>query len=204
VRWQANARHRFGSAIAEDNPRRRRRSALPAHSKGKTMFVLETERLTLQHLSPETDAEFIRRLLNEPSFLQYIGDKKVRTLDDARAYIRHGPMKSYEENGFGLFRVGLKENGSAIGICGLIKRDTLPEPDIGFAFLPEYWDKGYAHESAAEIMRHAREVLRLNRILAITTPDNAASAKLLAKIGLRFERITRLSEDAPEVKLFTN
>ena len=145
------------------------------------MFILETERLTLRHLSPETDAEFILRLLNEPSFLQYVGDKGARTLDDARAYIRNGPMKSYEENGFGLYRVGLKEDGSAIGICGLIKRDTLPEPDIGFAFLPEYWNKGYAHESAAEVMRHAREVLRLNRILAITTPDNEASGKAARK-----------------------
>lgn len=167
------------------------------------MFVLETKRLTLRHLSPETDAEFILRLLNEHSFLQYIGDKKVRTLDDARAYIRNGPMKSYEENGFGLYRVGLKENGSAIGICGLIKRDTLPEPDIGFAFLPEYWDQGYAHESAAEIMRRAREVLELNRILAITTPDNEPSAKLLGKIGLRFQRLIRLSAEADEVKLFS-
>lgn len=167
------------------------------------MFTLETERLTLRHLSPETDAKFILRLLNEPSFLQYIGDKKVRTLDDARAYIRNGPMKSYEDNGFGLYRVGLKENGSAIGICGLIKRDTLPEPDIGFAFLPEHWDKGYAHESAAEIMRHARAVLRLDRILAITSPDNEPSGKLLGKIGLHFQRLIRLSDDADKVKLFS-
>ena len=175
----------------------------PAHSKSKRMTILETERLTLRHLSPETDAEFILRLLNEPSFLQYVGDKSVRTLDDARGYIRNGPMKSYEENGFGLYRVGLRENGSAIGICGLIKRDTLPDPDIGFAFLPECWNKGYAYESAAEVMRHARDVLRLQRILAITTPDNEASGKLLYKIGLRFQRMIRLSEEADEVKLFS-
>ena len=167
------------------------------------MFTLETKRLTLRHLSPETDAEFILQLLNEPSFLQYIGDKSVRTLDDARGYIRNGPMKSYEENSFGLYQVSLKENGSAIGICGLIKRDGLPEPDIGFAFLPEYWSKGYAHESAAEVMRHARDVLRLDRILAITSPDNEASGRLLRKIGLRFERLIRLSEEADEVKLFS-
>ena len=167
------------------------------------MFNLETERLTLRHLSPEMDAEFILRLLNEPSFLQYIGDKAVRTLDDARAYIRNGPMKSYEENGFGLYRVGLKEDGRAIGICGLIKRDTLPDPDIGFAFLPEYWNQGYAYESAAEVMRHAREELRLDRILAITSPDNEASGKLLGKIGLRLQRTIRLSDDADEVKLFS-
>ena len=167
------------------------------------MFTLETERLTLRHLAPETDAEFILRLLNEPSFLQYIGDKSVRSLDDARGYIRNGPAKSYEENGFGLYRVSLKQDGSAIGICGLIKRDTLPEPDIGFAFLPEYWNKGYAHESASEVMRYARDVLRLDRVLAITSPDNEASARLLEKIGLRFQRLIRLSEDADEVKLFS-
>jgi RimJ/RimL family protein N-acetyltransferase len=167
------------------------------------MFGLETERLTLRHLSPETDAEFILRLLNEPSFRQYIGDKDVHTLDDAREYIRSGPTKSYEENGFGLYRVGLKENGNAIGICGLIKRDTLPVPDIGFAFLPEHWNQGYAHEAAAAVMKHARDVLRLERILAITSPDNEASARLLKKIGLRFQRLVRLSDDTAEVKLFS-
>ena len=157
----------------------------------------------MRHLSPETDAEFILRLLNEPSFLQYIGDKGVRSLEDARGYIRNGPMKSYEENGFGLYRVGRKENDRAIGICGLIKRDTLAEPDIGFAFLPEYWHQGYAHESAAGVMRHARDVLRLDRILAITSPHNEASARLLGKIGLRFQCVIRLSAEADEVKLFS-
>ena len=173
------------------------------HSK-KLMFLLETERLTLRHLAPEADAEFILALLNEPSFLQYIGDKNVRTLDNARDYIRNGPVKSYAENGFGLFRVGLKDDGRAIGICGLIKRDTLPDPDIGFAFLPDYWNKGYAYESAAAVLQHAREALRFQRILAITAPDNEPSARLLAKIGLRFERLVRLSEDTAEVKLFTS
>ena len=167
------------------------------------MFLLETDRLTLRHLSPGTDAEFILRLLNEPSFLQFVGDKGARSLDDARAYIRNGPAKSYAENGFGLYRVGLKENDTAIGICGLIKRDTLPDPDIGFAFLPEYWNQGYAYESAAAVMRHTREKLRLERILAITTPDNERSGKLLGKMGLRLERLVRLSDEADEVKLFS-
>lgn len=166
------------------------------------MFLIETERLTLRHLSPETDAEFILRLLNEPSFLQYVGDKGARNLDDARNYIRNGPMKSYEANGFGLYRVGLRGTDFAIGICGLIKRDGLPDPDIGFAFLPEFWNQGYAHESAAAVMRHARDVLGLDRILAITTPDNEPSGRLLGKIGLRFDRLIRLSEEADEVKLF--
>lgn len=167
------------------------------------MKVLETDRLILRRLAIE-DTEFILKLLNEPSFLRYIGDKNVRTLDDARLYIMNGPVKSYEQNGFGLYKVELKETGAPIGISGLVKRDNLPDPDIGFAFLPEYWNNGYAFESAAAVMGDARETLKLKRILAITTPDNDASAKLLGKIGLRFDRMTRLSEGAPEVRLFTS
>src|SRR6266516_1458424 len=164
------------------------------------MIVLETERLVLSHLSPETDVEFILRLLNEPSFVRYIGDKNVRTREDALAYLVDGPIRSYEQNGFGLYKVELKANGQPIGISGLVKRDTLPDPDIGFAFLPDYWNKGYAFESAAAVMKYAREVLQLDRVLAITSPDNQASAKLLGKIGLRFDRLIKLSEDAAEVK----
>ena len=167
------------------------------------MRVLETKRLILRRLLTN-DAEFILGLLNEPSFLRFIGDKGVRTLDDARQYILNGPVESYEKNGFGLYLVELKESATAIGICGLVKRDTLPDADIGFAFLPAYWSNGYAVESAAAVMNYAREVLRLDRILAITTPDNEASAKLLGKIGLGFERMINLSEDAEELKLYTS
>jgi RimJ/RimL family protein N-acetyltransferase len=100
--------------------------------------------------------------------------------------------------------VELKTEGTPIGICGLLKRDTLPEPDIGFAFLPAYWNQGYALEAAAAVMKHGRETLGVNVVLAITTPDNEASGKLLSKIGLRFDRVVKLSEDATEVKLFTS
>lgn len=165
-------------------------------------MVLETERLVLRMVSID-DAEFVLKLLNEPSFLQYIGDKGVRNLDDARQYVLNGPVASYEKNGFGLYLVELKDGGTPIGISGLVKRDTLPDPDIGFAFLPAFWSKGYALESAAAVMNYARATLGLNRILAITSPDNEASAKLLGRIGLRFERMTRLSGDGHEVKLFT-
>jgi len=168
-----------------------------------SMIVMETERLVLRHLSIG-DAEFVLELLNEPSFLQYIGDKGVRNLDDARQYVLNGPVASYEKNGFGLYLVVLKDDGTPIGISGLVKRDPLPDPDIGFAFLPAYWSKGYALESAAAVMNYARAVLGLNQILAITNPDNEASEKLLGKIGLRFERMTKLSEDADHVKLFTS
>ena len=157
----------------------------------------------MRHLSPETDAEFILELLNQPSFIRYIGDKGARNLDDARRYIVEGPLKSYQENGFGLYLVELKTDPTPIGICGIIRRDTLPDADIGFAFLPQYWNQGYAFESASAIMTYAREALGLDRILAITTPDNESSARLLAKIGLRFERMIRLTDDATELRLFT-
>jgi RimJ/RimL family protein N-acetyltransferase len=168
------------------------------------MKILETERLILRRLSPETDAEFILELVNDPSFIRFIGDKGVRTLDEARNYILNGPVASYEKFGFGLYAVELKEQRIPIGMCGVLKRDTLPHPDIGFAFLPAYWNQGYAFESAAAVMRYAREVLRLNQVLAITTPENEASAKLLDKIGLRFEKLTKLTDDADEVKLFAS
>ena len=128
----------------------------------------------------------------------------MRNVDDARAYVLEGPVKSYATYGFGLNLVELKPGRTPIGICGMLKRDTLPDPDIGFAFLPFYWNQGYAFEAAAAVMKHARENLGLNRVLAITTPDNDASAKLLTKIGLRFDRVLKLSEDATEVKLFTS
>ena len=166
-------------------------------------MVLETARLILRRLSID-DAEFVLELLNEPSFRRYIGDKGVRNLEDARQYILSSPVASYEQNGFGLYLVELKGSRIPIGISGLVKRDTLPDADIGFAFLPAYWSKGYAVESAAAVMSYAQEVLGLNRILAITSPDNEASAKLLGKIGLRFERLIKLSEDGEEIKLFSS
>jgi RimJ/RimL family protein N-acetyltransferase len=165
--------------------------------------VLETDRLNLRWLST-SDAEFILELLNEPSFLQFIGDKGVRTLEDARNYILNGPVDMYARLGFGLYLTELKENGVPIGICGLIKRDTLEDVDIGFAFLPGFWVKGYAYESASAVMAYGKDVLGLKRIVAITSPNNHASAKLLEKLGLQFERIIRLSEDASEVRLYVS
>ena len=167
------------------------------------MIVLETERLILRRLDPDTDAEFILQLVSEPPFIHYIGDKGVRTLVDARRYITDGPQRSYETNGYGLYKVELKNEGAAIGMCGLVKRDTLPDADIGFAFLENYWNQGYAYESAVAVMEYAREALGIKRVLAITTPDNIASGKLLNKIGLRFDRLIKLTADASEVKLFT-
>ena len=165
------------------------------------MTVIETERLLLRRLGTE-DAEFILELLNQPSFLRYIGDKEVRSIADAVRYIQTGPVASYERFGFGLYLVELKETGVSIGICGLLKRDSLPDVDVGFAFLPSFWSQGYALESALAVMNYGREVLGLRRIVAITSPDNDASIRLLEKIGLRFERMIKLSEDQSEVRLF--
>jgi RimJ/RimL family protein N-acetyltransferase len=165
------------------------------------LTVIETERLILRKLSTD-DAEFIVELLNQPSFLRYIGDKGVRNIADAVQYIQTGPVASYERFGFGLYLVELKETGVPIGICGLLKRDSLPDVDIGFAFLPAYWSQGYAMESAAAVMNYGREVLGIKRIVAITSPDNDASIRLLEKIGLRFEGMIKLSSDQSEVRLF--
>jgi len=141
-------------------------------------------------------------LLNEPSFVQNIGDKGVRTMADASRYLLDGPIASYERFGFGLYLVELRETGAAIGICGLLQRDTLPDVDIGFAFLPAYWAKGYAVESAAAVLIYARETLGLKRLLAITDPNNEGSIRVLERIGFTFDRMMRLAVDSPEVRLF--
>ena len=163
--------------------------------------ALRTERLELRELVLEDD-EFILRLLNEDGFLRFIGDKGVRTLADARGYLSKGPIDSYRRYGFGLYLTSLRGNGP-IGICGLVKRDSLPDVDVGFAFLEQYWSKGYASESAAAVLAWGREHLRLSRIIAITAPDNAGSIAVLQKIGLRFERMVNLPGDPQELRLFS-
>lgn len=152
------------------------------------MLVLETERLLLRPFTTD-DAPFILTLLNEPSFLRFIGDKKVRNLEDARQYLLNGPIASYERHGFGLLLVELKDSNIPVGMCGLLKREELPDPDIGFAFLPDYWNKGFAFEAATAVMNDARERLKLSRILAIVNHDNDSSIKLLERLGMKFVRI---------------
>jgi len=165
------------------------------------MTILETERLHLRQLSSE-DAEFILELLNEPSFMRNIGDRGVRTIEGANSYILNGPIASYAKNGFGLYLVKLKETAESIGMCGLIKRDTLEDVDIGYAYLPRFWSKGYAVEAAQAVKEYAKSVIGLHRMVAIVDPENAGSIRVLEKIGLQFERMVRLSEDDIELKLF--
>ncbi len=165
------------------------------------MTIIETERLQLRRLSTD-DAEFILRLLNEPSFIQNIGDRGVRTVDDARGYIVKGPITSYEKFGFGLWMVETRSPTAPVGICGLLKRDVLEDVDIGYALLPEFWSQGYALEAASAVVLYAREKLGLRRVVAVTNSDNQSSIRLLEKMGFKYERMVRLSGEAPEIKLF--
>ncbi len=165
------------------------------------MKILETPRLILRRLTL-ADAPFIRELVNDPDWLRFIGDRGVHTLDDARRFLREGPMAMYERHGFGLWRTEVKDGGVAIGICGLLRRESLDGVDLGFALLPQFRAQGYAHEAAAATLHYGRSVLGLGHILAITTPDNGASIGLLEKLGFRFEKNLRLSGDAEELALF--
>ena len=163
--------------------------------------VLETERLTLRRLT-EDDAEFMLGLLNEPSFHQYIGDRGVRTVEEARAYIRNGAMASYEAFGFGLWLVTQKEDGAPIGLCGLLKRETLPDVDIGFAFRPAFWSRGYAVESGAAVVEHARTAFGLSRLVAIVQSDNRGSVRVLTRLGFQFEGPIEWPGPAAEIHLY--
>ena len=166
-----------------------------------TMNVVETDRLILRRVEVE-DSEFILDLLNDPSWVRYIGDRGVRTLDEARDYILKTLVAMYERLGFGLYLVELKDERIPIGICGLIKRDSLEDVDLGFAFLPKFRRHGYAYESASAVVEHGRRTFGLNRLVAITTPDNYDSVRLLEKLGFSFERMVKLSGDSEEISLF--
>jgi RimJ/RimL family protein N-acetyltransferase len=163
--------------------------------------VIETERLRLSRLSYD-DAAFIFKLVNEPSFIRYIGDKGVRNLSDARDYLQKGPIGQYEKHGFGLYRVSSKDGDASLGICGLVKRDEFDDPDLGIAFLKAHWSNGYAHESSVAVLEYGWTVLGLNRIIAMADGDNASSTGLLEKLGFRFERFAKMPGESGSVCLY--
>lgn len=165
------------------------------------MKILETERLILRQASTE-DASNILALLNEPSFIRNISDRRVRTLDEARDYILTRLIASYENHGFGMYLVLVKETGVPAGICGLVNREGLDDVDIGYAFLPQYWSQGYATEFALAVKEYAKNTIGLKRLVGITDPENHASIRVLEKIGLKFEKMIRLSEDDIDLKLY--
>jgi len=163
--------------------------------------ILETQRLILQRVTVD-DAGVILALLNEPSFIRNIGDRGVRTLEDAHDYIINRLIASYKNFGFGMYLVVMKDSGSPVGLCGLIRRDGLDDVDIGYAFLQQFWSNGYATESALAVKKYAKNIIGLKRLVAITDPANRGSIRVLEKIGLEFEKMVKLSEDDIELKLY--
>ena len=165
------------------------------------MNILETDRLILCRLTID-DAAFIFDLLNDSLFLRFIGDKGIRTRDDAVKYILNGPIDSYDRHGFGLYLAKLKDGAIPVGICGLLKREFLEDVEVGFAFLPEFRGNGYAFESASAVLDYGRSILGLIRIVAVTSPDNHVSINVLEKLGLTYQKMVGLSGDDQDCKLF--
>ena len=166
------------------------------------MNVIEAERLSLREMS-EADAAFVLEVLNDPDFIRYVADRGVRTIEDAARYIDERFTESYRQNGFGLWLVEAKDEGVPVGICGLVKRASLPGVDIGYAFLPPFRSRGYAFEAASGALRYARDVLGLPRLHAVVNPDNAVSIRVLEKLGLKFERTVRLLGEESDINLFS-
>jgi ribosomal-protein-alanine N-acetyltransferase len=164
-------------------------------------LAFDTPRLALREFT-EDDAPFVLRLLNEPSFHEFIGDRGVRSIADACRYLREGPMASYRAHGHGLLRVALRDGGEVIGMCGLVRRDTLPLPDLGFALVPEAWGAGYTTEAGRAVLEHGRKTLGLREVLAITSPGNERSMRVLQKLGMALEDRRSLSADAAPVNVF--
>jgi RimJ/RimL family protein N-acetyltransferase len=163
--------------------------------------VLCTRRLALRGLET-TDAGWIQQLFSDPDVIRYVGDRGLRSLEDAERYLLSGPIASYERRGFGLWRVELATTGEPCGIAGLVQRDYLPGPDLGFAFLPAYRSRGYATEAATAVLSYAQEVLGISRVLAITTPDNEVSQRILRRLGFEMQKTIRVSGDEAELSLF--
>lgn len=162
--------------------------------------MITSSRLILREMIV-TDAPFILELLNDGDFYRYIGDRGIRTLEQAQEYIQQGPAVSYARYGHGLYLVERKEDGASLGICGLIKRDPLEQVDIGYAFLPQYRGQGYAIEAAQAVLVDGKSRLGIGQVVAIVTPGNERSIGLLAKLGLVRSRLVKLSEDADECLL---
>lgn len=164
-------------------------------------FSLETKRLQLREFTL-ADAPYMLRQLNEPSFIENIADRGVRTLEQAAAYLQNGAMASYQSMGFGFWAVIEKSSGQIIGMCGLVKRDNLPDADLGYSFLPEHFGRGYAFEAAQACMHAAETQFQLTQLLAIVNPGNKPSRHLLEKLGFRDQRMIALYENEPDLCLY--
>lgn len=165
------------------------------------MPIAETSRLSLRQLTPE-DAPFFYRLVNDPGWLQNIGDRGVKNDSDAAAYIRNKSMLMYQTLGFGMYLVSLKAQDTPIGVCGLVKREVFEHADLGFALLPEFCGKGYAAEAATAVMAYAHVSLGMSRLLAITLPSNLRSSGLLRRLGFQFEGMVSPNPAEPPLQLY--
>ena len=164
--------------------------------------ALETARLRIEPLL-DSDARFIWELLNDPGFKRWIGDRGVRSPSDAPAYLRNGPWAMYEKHGIGLMRVSLRETNEAIGMCGLLQRDWLPVPDIGFSFLQRHCSRGYGRESSAAVLQDGETRLGLREVGAIVVPDNAASIGLLEGLGFVFRHPVKPPGEEREISFYS-
>lgn len=164
-------------------------------------LIRETGRLRIRRFD-ENDAPFIRRLLNTPGWLANIGDRGIKTEQDALNYLKEVTLTAYTNHGYGTYLVEITETGEPAGMTGILRRNTLPGPDLGFAFLPEYAGKGYAHEAALAILDHAEKDLKITELYAITLPSNNPSIKLLEKLGFEMQKMIRLGNDPEELRLY--
>ncbi|WP_339779040.1 GNAT family N-acetyltransferase [uncultured Thalassospira sp.] len=165
------------------------------------MLLITTPRLILRQATRE-DAEFILKLLNQPDWIHYIGDRNIGDLASAAVYINERLIAAYERNGFGLYPVDLRATGETIGLCGLVKRDTLPDPDIGFAFLDKWQGQGFAREAANATLNHAYNDLGISRVVGFTLPGNNRSIHLLESIGMVFDRTVFVDGDHQACNLY--
>jgi RimJ/RimL family protein N-acetyltransferase len=163
--------------------------------------VAQTVRLILRELLP-SDSQFYCRLLNEPSWLEFIGDRGVRTPEDADRYIRGTIAETYEKLGFGMYLVESRADGRPMGVCGLVRRPSLPGPDFGVALLPEFWRQDYAFEAGTAVLEFAARVMRESRLLAIATPNNVRSIRLLERLGFAFDGVVRLPPSDEQLRLY--
>jgi RimJ/RimL family protein N-acetyltransferase len=165
------------------------------------MILIETERLNLKLLS-ENDASFILELVNTPLWLQWIGSRNVNNKEDAVRYLVQGPLKSYADFGYGLFLVELKSLNIPIGLCGLVKRNELDGPDLGFAFLPSYIEKGFGFEIAKATLDYVKEKFRLEKIYAVSLAENKRSIHLLSKLSFTYISSISLPSSTEPLSLY--
>lgn len=172
-----------------------------ASVEARFLEIARSERLIIRRMTLD-DAAFIYRLVNEPSWLENIGDRNVHSLEDAECFIRGKVLAFYESHGFGMYVVESNATGETVGVCGIVLRDSLPGPDLGFALLPEFWGQGFALEAATAVMHYAHDVLQLPPLLAITVRGNTRSFRLLEKLGFEYQHLVRLTPDGEELKLY--